>query len=129
MRVRRVISEMITSPLFSFFSFSGIRSSFRVIGNAFWPKYHPAAEGTVVNYDLCRQLYRNSGDNALGAGFAKPIVDLQVSFMGIPRVDTSDENMDDLLNECISEYWAPATSGDVQGVHPRLKGNCAVEEA
>ena len=103
---RQFISEQFSSPLFSFFSFAGIRSAFRVIGGTFWPKAHPAAEGTIVNYDLCRQLYRNSGDNALGAAFAKPIVDLQVGFIGIPTVTLDDSDLTDLLNECISEYWA-----------------------
>lgn len=106
-RWRTVSEQIISSPLMSFFSFSGIRSVFRVIGGTFWPKSHPAAEGTIVNYDMCRQLYRNSGDNALGAGFAKPIVDLQVSFIGIPSVQIDgDENMTALLNECIQDYWA-----------------------
>jgi hypothetical protein len=103
----RVISEqVVSSSLFSFFSFAGIRSSFRVIGNTFWPKTHPAAEGTVVNYDLCRQLYRNSGDNRLGAAFAKPIVDLQVSFIGIPTIRLEDDTLEEHLNECITDYWA-----------------------
>jgi hypothetical protein len=104
--LRTVSEQIISSPLFSFFSFSGIRSSFRVIGNAFWPKAHPAAEGTVVNYDLCRQLYRNSGDNALGAAFAKPIIDLQVAFIGIPTIRLDDDNLEEHLNECITDYWA-----------------------
>jgi hypothetical protein len=104
----RVISEQFGTPLFSFFSFSGIRSSFRLIGGTFWPKAHPVAEGTTVNYDLCRQLYRNSGDNAYGAAFAKPIVDLQVGFIGIPTVTIDDASTDinDLLNECITDSWA-----------------------
>ena len=108
--IREIVSEQFSAPLFGFFNFAGIRSAFRLIGGTFWPKAHPAAEGTVVNYDLCRQLYRNSGENALGAGFAKPIVDLQVSFMGIPQVTMNDEEADALLNECITDYWA----GDLQ---------------
>lgn len=107
----RAISEMIvSSSLGSFFPFSGIRSTFRVIGDTFWPKAHPRAEGTVVNYDLTRQLYRNAGDNQLGSAFAKPIVDLQVSFIGIPTVRLDDDNLEEHLNECITDYWA----GDLQ---------------
>jgi hypothetical protein len=103
----RLVSEQILSSFsFNLFSFNGIRSAFRSVGGTFWPKSHPAAEGTIVNYDLCRQLYRNSGDNALGAGFAKPIVDLQVSFMGIPSVRLDDDTLETYLNECLSDYWA-----------------------
>lgn len=98
------IGEMISAP-FTWVTISGIRSTFRLIGNQFWPKSHPAAEGTIVNYDLTRTLYRNSGDNALGAAFAKPIVDLQVGFMGIPRVTVENETLDQFLNECIATYW------------------------
>lgn len=110
--IRQFVSEQIGVPFFGFFNFAGVRSAFRLVGGAFWPKSHPAAEGTIVNYDLLRQLYRNSGDNALGAGFAKPIVDLQVSFLGIPTVTLgmADDTLDALLNECISDYWA----GDLQ---------------
>lgn len=108
--LRQIVSEQFTAPLFSFFSFSGIRSAFRLVGGTFWPKAHPQAEGTVVNYDLARQLYRNSGQNALGASFAKPIVDLQVAFLGIPTVSVDDVNLDEMLNECISDHWA----GDLQ---------------
>lgn len=108
----RIVSEqIISSSLGSFFTFSGIRSSFRVIGNTFWPKAHPRAEGTVVNYDLARQIYRNSGDDALGSAFAKPIVDLQVAFIGIPTVKIEEnETLEDHLNECIKDFWA----GDMQ---------------
>lgn len=46
---------------------------------------------TEVNYSLCRQLYLNSHENyKLGAGFAKPIVNSIVAFMGIPTFNTSD---------------------------------------
>lgn len=107
----RVVSEMFTGIVdFSLFPFSGIRSTFRTIGKTFWPKSHPSAEGTIVNYELCRQLYRNSGDNKLGAGFAKPIIDLQVAFLGIPSVRLDDDDLETHLNECISDYWA----GDLQ---------------
>lgn len=107
----RVISEQIVlSSLGSFFPFSGIRSTFRVIGHTFWPKAHPRAEGTIVNYDLCRSMYRNSGDNKLGSAFAKPIIDLQVAFIGIPTVRLDDDNLEEHLNECITDYWA----GDLQ---------------
>lgn len=99
-----VVGEQFVAP-FSWISMSGIRSTFR-LSNRFWPKSHPAAEGTIVNYDLTRSLYRNSGENALGAGFAKPIVDLQVGFIGMPTVMLENENLTVFLNECITTYWA-----------------------
>jgi len=106
----KLVSEQISFPMFSWLSFSGIRSAFRIMSGQFWPRSHPAAEGTIVNYDLCRQLYRNSGSNALGASFAKPIVDLQVGFIGLPTVQLDDENLTEHLNECLADYWA----GDLQ---------------
>lgn len=102
--MRKKISEMLSAP-FTWVSFTGIRSTFRLVGQVFWPKSHPAGEGTIVNYDMTRAMYRNSGDNALGAAFAKPIVDLQVGFIGIPRATTGNETIDQYLNECISTYW------------------------
>jgi hypothetical protein len=97
----------ITRSLLPQVSYSGIRGwSLAAHGVRFWPTAHPAAEGTSVNYDLCRSMYRNEGDMALGSAFAKPIVDLQVSFMGIPRVTTSNESETQFLNECLSDHWA-----------------------
>lgn len=72
----------------------------------FWPTHHPAAEGTEVNYDVLRSLYRNDGDRALGAGFAKPIIDLQVGFMGLPTASTENDAETQFLNECLREHWA-----------------------
>lgn len=101
----RHAAEMVVPP-WGWFAFDGLRSSFRAVGLRFWPQSHPAAEGTVVNYDFCRQLYRNSGDQAFGGGFAKPIVDLQVGFIGLPFASTEDEAIDDFLNECLQNHWA-----------------------
>lgn len=88
-------------------SISGIRgwNRFGQLGLRFWPSSHPAAEGTVVNYDFARSLYRNDGDSALGAGFAKPIIDLQVAFVGIPTVSTNNDATDTFLNECLHVHW------------------------
>lgn len=86
---------------------SGIRGFFGLgrFGLRFWPTSHPAEEGTQVSYQITRQLYRNSGDDALGASFAKPIVDLPVGFMGIPRVTTDNEDESQFLNECVQNHW------------------------
>lgn len=108
--MRRKISEMVVEgfgiiPAFSS-AWGGLRSRFKAIGNLFWGK-QPAYDGTILNFDLARQFYRNDGpDSALGAAFAKPIVDLQVEFMGLPHASTEDDAMDDRLNECFEVHWA-----------------------
>lgn len=79
---------------------SGIR-----VGLRFWPASHPTGEGSEVNYDVCRSYYRNDGESGLGGGFAKPIVDLQVAFMGIPRATTDNEALNQFLNDCLTVYW------------------------
>lgn len=84
---------------------TGIRSTFRFNGTKFWPTSHPLSEGTVVNYEYCRTLYRNAGDVGFGSGFAKPIIDLPVAFMGIPVATTEDDTKNDFLNECLHLYW------------------------
>jgi hypothetical protein len=88
-------------------SISGLRGlwSGQRFGLRFWPTTHPAAEGSEINYDSCRSLYRNDGEMALGSSFAKPIVDLQVSFMGIPTAATGNEATDVYLNECLQNHW------------------------
>ena len=102
-------SEMVadfTRSMFSWASFSGIRSwGGGLKGLQFWNERRPAGEGTVVSYDFTRSLYRNDGSMGLGAGFAKPIVDLQVAFMGLPTASTGNPVQDDFLNECLHKYW------------------------
>jgi hypothetical protein len=98
-------SEQITIAA-GWVSFTGIRSTFRPFGASFnfWPR-HPREEGTIVNYEYCRNLYRNALENGLGGGFAKPIVDLQTAFMGTPTASTGDDALDAFLNDCIRVYW------------------------
>jgi hypothetical protein len=113
-RIRRKISEMTEEALMGVqgiipawgAAWGGLRSRFRSVGNLFWGK-QPAYDNTVLNFDLARQFYRNDGaDSSLGAAFCKPIIDLQVEFMGIPHASTEDDDMDDRLNECFEIYWA-----------------------
>jgi hypothetical protein len=86
-------------------AWGGLRSTFRAIGHQFWG-HTPAYDDTVVNYDLARQFYRNDGtETALGAGFCRPIIDLEVEFIGIPRASTEDDVMDDRLNQCFEIFW------------------------
>jgi hypothetical protein len=98
------IAEMIYSA-WGPWSWSGLRSRFKIEGGSLFTTA-PTYENTVINYDQARQLYSNMGDNTLGGFFSKPIVDLQVDFIGHPIASTDDENNDDFLNSCIQDYWA-----------------------
>jgi hypothetical protein len=89
------------------FSSSAIRNFVGFIGTRFWPTSHPAAENSIVNYELTRSMYRNDGSLALGTGFAKPIVNVVVNFMGMPRAQIDSEVQTEFLNECLQDYWAP----------------------
>jgi hypothetical protein len=93
---------------FTWTNVTGIRGFNRgsALGLRFWPTTHPAGEGTVVNYDMARSIYRNDGDNALGASFGRPIVDLVVEFMGIPTATTDSDSTNRFLNECLGTHWA-----------------------
>jgi hypothetical protein len=84
---------------------NSIRHWGRQVGLRFWPSAQPLAHQTTVNYALTRSIYRNEGDSCLGTGFAKPIIDLQVGFVGIPIANTDDENINNFLNECLGNYW------------------------
>lgn len=108
MKIRRAwsrVTEQLVSA-FGVFSFSGLRSRFRVNGRKFFGN-DPAYENTIISYDLARQLYRNDGhENNLGSQFARPIIDLQVDFIGLPTATVQDEVIDEFLNKCLQDYWA-----------------------
>lgn len=70
---------------------------------SFWSEKRPTS--SEVNYTLTREIYRNEGAMNLGTGFAKPMIDLQVGFIGIPIASTENEAMNDFLNECINNFW------------------------
>jgi hypothetical protein len=68
----------------------------------------PVMEGTAINFDLARSLYRNDNPRYnLGAGFVRPIVDLSVEYVGLPGVTSDNGDTDAWLNECIQKHWAP----------------------
>jgi len=112
-RTRKVISEITdvsrwSNAILSAFgplSFTGLRSKFRVLSSKYWGG-QPAFENTIISYDVARQLYRNDGPANLGSVFCKPIVDLQVQFMGLPSASVEDEIIDDRLNTCLHTFWA-----------------------
>src|SRR5215831_12358184 len=112
-RAWRKISEMTTDlsrmiAPFSWVSFSGVRGFVGYYGTRFWPTKHPAGESSIVNYDMTRSLYRNDSEIALGSGFARPIVDVTVNFLGLPTAQLDSEPQTEFLNECLHDHWAPA---------------------
>jgi len=65
------------------------------------PKLEPSfsseyrLDSSKVNYDLARKLYYNQDQRyKLGAGFARPAIDVPVGFMGIPRLIAEDATSD-----------------------------------
>lgn len=51
-----------------------------------------------VDYKKARELYRNTADNyKLGAGFAKPVINTQVSFMSVPKFVSQEEKAQETL--------------------------------
>lgn len=56
-------------------------------------------DSSRVVYALARQLYHNTDDRyKLGAGFAKPVVNATVGFMGVPRFQADDEDAQEILD-------------------------------
>jgi hypothetical protein len=89
-----------------FGQFSGIRLPHRSANGSYYST-RPVLDKTNVNYNLARALYRNQApDYSLGAIFCKPIVDLPVTFMGLPIAETNDEIRDNFVNTAIQRYWA-----------------------
>ena len=101
----RTISEMVIPVWNSIVGLGGLRNRWRSMSTKFWPQTRPNYEGSEITYDAARSLYRNDGEMTLGAGFCKPIIDLQVGFIGIPLAQLDDEGLSDYLNECLSNYW------------------------
>lgn len=63
-------------------------------------------DSSRVNYTLARQLYNNTNDKyKLGAGFAKPIVNTTVGFMGVPHFN--HDNVETQVElERVASKWA-----------------------
>jgi hypothetical protein len=100
------IRESLTPSIFSW-SFSGsLRSVWRTLASSFMPD-RPVYDKTVVDFNFARQLYRNDGaDTNLGAGFCRPIIDLSVEYIDLPRVTSDNDERDTHLNECIHDFWS-----------------------
>lgn len=95
LKLRSKISEMVLAPTFR--GFTGLRRTF-------WPTLGRA--NGKVNLNKSRDLYWNadSGLN-LGAGVSRRIIHSVPEFMGLPVSSTSDEFVDELLNDCIHTHW------------------------
>jgi hypothetical protein len=58
-----------------------------------------------VDYQLARELYDNTNDAyKLGAAFAKPVINITVGFVGIPRFVSEDEDAQAVLDEFFGEH-------------------------
>lgn len=77
-----------------------------------------------VNYGLARDLYDNAEDNyKLGAGFARPIINVKAGFMGVPTFVSEDE----AAQEVINAFFKGQTS-KMARTHKKalLEGDCFV---
>ncbi|MGE5552838.1 MAG: phage portal protein [Betaproteobacteria bacterium] len=64
--------------------------------------YGPAyrVDSSRVDYALARALYDNTDDRyKLGAGFAKPVINTTVGFMGVPRFRCEDQDAQAVLDD------------------------------
>lgn len=81
-------------------------------------------DSTKVDYEFARNLYRNTADDyKLGAGFAKPIINTQVSFMGIPTFKSQEEKAQEILTK-----FAESNQTEMQKTHLNAlrEGDCYV---
>jgi hypothetical protein len=73
----------------------------RVLGNTAEYKLDSADK---VDYGLARDLYNNTNQKyKLGAGFAKPVINTTVGFMGVPGFKCTDEDAQALLKSFFEE--------------------------
>lgn len=68
------------------------------LGGSFTAPYK--LDSSRVDYTIARQLYDNTHDDyKLGAGFARPVINTTVGFMGIPTPKIEDENAQEILDD------------------------------
>ncbi|NPV52202.1 MAG: phage portal protein [Firmicutes bacterium] len=73
-------------------------SSWRIVGGAYSRPYR--LDSSRVDYRRAKALYNNTDDNyKLGAGFAKPVINTAVGFMGVPRFRSEDEEAQAVLDD------------------------------
>lgn len=62
-------------------------------------------DSSRVNYDLARQLYRNTADKyKLGAAFARPVINSTAGFMGAPHFTHADPEADRELEKVMTAW-------------------------
>ncbi len=84
------ISKLRTSLVNSF--------GWSIIGGTYSQPYR--LNSSRVDYAKARALYENTDDAyKLGAGFAKPIINTAVGFMGVPRFRSEDPNAQAVLDD------------------------------
>ncbi|MBE3576890.1 MAG: phage portal protein [Limnochordales bacterium] len=72
--------------------------SYRITGGFFAAAYR--LDSSRVDYAKARALYENTDDAyKLGAGFAKPVINTTVAFMGVPRFRSEDPEAQAVLDE------------------------------
>lgn len=60
-------------------------------------------DSSRVDYAKARALYDNTDDKyKLGAGFAKPVINTTVGFMGVPRFKSEDDTAQEVLDDFFS---------------------------
>lgn len=73
-----------------------------LIGGTFSSAYR--LDSSRVDYGLARQMYDNTHDDyKLGAGFAKPVINATVGFMGVPKPKIDDGKPQTVLEEFFIE--------------------------
>jgi len=61
-------------------------------------------DSSRVDYVKARQLYENTNDKyKLGAGFARPMINTTVGFMGVPRLRSKDNAAQQVLEDFFSD--------------------------
>ncbi|HHY47107.1 MAG TPA: phage portal protein [Firmicutes bacterium] len=70
----------------------------RIVGTTYAKPYR--LDSSRVDYAKARALYENIDDAyKLGAGFAKPVINTTVGFMGVPRFRSEDEDAQAVLDD------------------------------
>jgi len=73
----------------------------RIIGSSYGAPYK--LNSSRVDYAKARALYDNTDDDyKLGAGFAKPVINTTVGFMGVPHFRSEDEDAQAVLDDFFS---------------------------
>ena len=99
--VRHNIIHRLLAPLGEISVLRNSRSS----GGGFNFMKQYTLDSSRVDYDLARQLYRNTADKyKLGAAFAKPVVNTTAGFIGVPHFTHQDPEADRMLEKMMVQW-------------------------